>query len=933
MFIIKIKWFYRITYDKIILNINLCYMEGIYMYKRKFFATIVILVLGIVLFSCVNSSEFTICFEVNGGSEVECITADHDSILDLPDDPIKEGFSFVGWFYDNETFETPLTINSIDDGYSKLTVYAKWELISHTITYELEGGINNINNPTSYVANGDTIIFLDPFKEDYVFLGWYDSQDVNALKITSFDTMSTDDITLYAKYISYTYETILIEPTMFTDGYYVEYGSTGTEKIVSTIEPIGGDKGSILYEGSYGQIYWALFDTGLLEITGIGDIPDASLITDIPWYEYKDMILYVYVSEGITRLGDHLFREEINLLEVRLPSSLESIGQSVFCFDPSLIKLVIPDNVKSIDNATFRSLYGLEYLHLPYHLETMYGQSIADIPLIEHLYLGPDVKRIDPMSFLMLDSLIDITVDIKNENYESIDGILYDEQITQLVFVPSEQGETSIIIPESVTIICNRAFYDANQIQEITIPKNMSEIMEYNFYNMPNLNTITYLGLENEWLDIHIYVGNGDLYKAEVIDINQNEFSIAMLALDWSERQFDSIINYLDEFYFINHPNAAFEITYGSSLDIQALKYLADLITIGATTDQEKVQLIFDWVRDNVSYEKEASSFSIDVYRTRTANCFGYSNLLNDLLRLSYVPSAVVTGTIAYPKDTLLQNIYTYEEGGHAWVMVYYDGEWHLMDATWNIFNPELEEIYDFYFPWRAENIVVYYEGMYEDLYDGPQVIYMNGNYYSFYNGEIEELLLGSRTCEHNNIRETWIFSNGYAYLDSEKIHEAYTTFTSGYITSNGGYAYVTDNGMQLNHSIREIEGRLWYFSIHLFEIVGAKREYSTVNGNLALYPGEGIQVSPDNDLNIESVDLLHGNTLGIAFNNKGYFEAILPGTYTFSIHYEDGNELFILSVINSENDYDALLISSDEILNTAFYSTIWTDSPFGEND
>ena len=99
------------------------------MYKKmRLFSLVLGLISVLLLSACTNSVEFTINFDSNGGSEVSSIKTDGTSSITLPNDPIKDGYSFAGWYWDNGTFRDLFTVNSLlERGISgNLTVYAKW---------------------------------------------------------------------------------------------------------------------------------------------------------------------------------------------------------------------------------------------------------------------------------------------------------------------------------------------------------------------------------------------------------------------------------------------------------------------------------------------------------------------------------------------------------------------------------------------------------------------------------------------------------------------------------------------------------------------------------------------------------------------------------------------------------------------------------------
>ena len=67
----------------------------------------------------------------------------------------------------------------------------------YTITYNLDGGTNNPNNPTGF-NEGDKVTLLEPTKTGYDFDGWYTNSSYSGQPVTEI-TISTDYV-LYAKF-------------------------------------------------------------------------------------------------------------------------------------------------------------------------------------------------------------------------------------------------------------------------------------------------------------------------------------------------------------------------------------------------------------------------------------------------------------------------------------------------------------------------------------------------------------------------------------------------------------------------------------------------------------------------------------------------------------------------------------------------------------
>ncbi len=79
----------------------------------------------------------------------------------------------------------------------------------YKITYELNGGINNPQNPATY-NYGDGFYLKDPSKQGYSFDGWYKTYKKKKFKnrIMYFDAKTKEGITLYAKWKKTTYKIV-----------------------------------------------------------------------------------------------------------------------------------------------------------------------------------------------------------------------------------------------------------------------------------------------------------------------------------------------------------------------------------------------------------------------------------------------------------------------------------------------------------------------------------------------------------------------------------------------------------------------------------------------------------------------------------------------------------------------------------------------------
>ena len=232
-------------------------------------------------------------------------------------------------------------------------------------------------------------------------------------------------------------------------------------------------------------------ETGVLTISGTGKMKDYSG-EDSPFYQNSN-IKSVIIENGVTSIGNLAFSSCNSLIEVSLPSSIISLGVSAFSGCENLMSISIPANVADI-------------------------QSIA---------------------FAGCKKLTSIEVDSNNENYSSINGVLFDKNITELVCYPAGKNDasytvpntvksfaygsfydcenlTSVIIPSGVTSIGGASFWNCKNLKSIVIPKSVTKIDLFSFNGCESLKDIYYTGTQDEWNNITIGDGNINLTSATI---------------------------------------------------------------------------------------------------------------------------------------------------------------------------------------------------------------------------------------------------------------------------------------------------------------------------------------------------------------------------------------------------------------------------------
>ncbi len=138
---------------------------------------------------------YSISYHLNGGidelSNPTSYTIESETIS--LSSPTRNGYTFLGWYLDSSYSNRCTSIRK--GSYGNLDLYAKWECVDYSITYNLDGGTNASSNPSTYTIE-DEISLSSPTKDGYTFLGWYS----DGKKVTGIEKGSTGNLIFEAKW-------------------------------------------------------------------------------------------------------------------------------------------------------------------------------------------------------------------------------------------------------------------------------------------------------------------------------------------------------------------------------------------------------------------------------------------------------------------------------------------------------------------------------------------------------------------------------------------------------------------------------------------------------------------------------------------------------------------------------------------------------------
>ncbi len=157
-----------------------------------------------------STTYYTVSFNTNNhGDAIDNQTIESGKYATEPTAPTADGYTFGGWYTDNETFKNKWNFTT-DKVTKDTTLFAKWTAIPPAATYKVTFAANGHGTAPAEltgVASGSTISEPTPAPtatDGYTFDGWYKEAACTTPWNFATDKV-TDNITLYAKWVARKY--------------------------------------------------------------------------------------------------------------------------------------------------------------------------------------------------------------------------------------------------------------------------------------------------------------------------------------------------------------------------------------------------------------------------------------------------------------------------------------------------------------------------------------------------------------------------------------------------------------------------------------------------------------------------------------------------------------------------------------------------------
>ena len=204
-----------------------------------------------------------------------------------------------------------------------------------------------------------------------------------------------------------------------------------------------------------------------------------------------NLIKHVVISEGISYIDDRAFAEQSELEDVYLPFSMREINSKAFMNCTSLSDPVIRGTSLFVGFNSFAGCSAVKCITFESGVRSGFTDALVGMENLTLVVIGKDVDNVEFDSAYSLytgySTIENVEVDPENECYKSVDGVLYNKDMTELLYYPRGNTNETYTVPDTVKVIGKGVGQFHHYIQKVIIPEGVTTIKDAVFAFCVNL--------------------------------------------------------------------------------------------------------------------------------------------------------------------------------------------------------------------------------------------------------------------------------------------------------------------------------------------------------------------------------------------------------------------------------------------------------------
>ena len=465
--------------------------------------------------------EYTISFYVDDKIFDTIETAGNETLV-LPIAPQKDNYSFLGWYFDNNSWTNKL----YEDTYQNISltenvnVYAYYKSIINPpmkflVTF-------NSNQGTPVASMMTALIESEPItvRKGYRFMGWY--KESNFMNKVTFPYEVTQDQTLYAKWEQNTYHVhfelnggkgvndmntsqIKEEPIPTKEGFHF----IGWYKESNFMNKV-----TFPYEVTQDQTLYAKWEQDIKDDI-VFTVDENGVLTSVSGLEGSDIRVEIPSSINgikIIEIGKELFLNNKNISTLIIPNSVKYLGYKMCYGCTNLKEVQLPNGITVIPDYAFENCTSLSTINFPDTLVQIRACAFSGTAL--ESFIAPR-SLLSIWDYAFKDC--DVLKNVELTNVNSLGNSIF-ENCKML---------ESIQLPDTLQEIGDYAFSGCVSLNKIEMPNNPISISKSLFYETAYYNDSSNWENGILYVDGYLVVGNNDLSNYTECTIKEGTIVIA----------------------------------------------------------------------------------------------------------------------------------------------------------------------------------------------------------------------------------------------------------------------------------------------------------------------------------------------------------------------------------------------------------------------
>lgn len=303
-----------------------------------------------------------------------------------------------------------------------------------------------------------------------------------------------------------------------------------------TCKVCGAKLSDVLAEGIISGFGWSLARSGVLTISGSGELPElANDGTSVPWKKHSDKIIEVVIESGVTGVGSGAFTGCTALKKVSISDTIKKLDLNAFSGCTALEAFTVADGNEvyaSADGVLFNAGKTL-LISCPVGKTGAYTvpETVTEIEKsafaasgVESVSMSDAVTAVGEGAFSNCSKLKSVVLpkglkELKSSLFSgcsALEKISIPDSVKTLgngVFSGCAALK-EVKIPGEVTVIPKNAFSGCTSLEGVSIPASVTAINEAAFDGCTALKNVTFLGKDDEWSRVAIEGSNEALKDA-----------------------------------------------------------------------------------------------------------------------------------------------------------------------------------------------------------------------------------------------------------------------------------------------------------------------------------------------------------------------------------------------------------------------------------